>query len=123
MMPAILVSTILGVIRSMEAFEIELLLGIPIGLFVYSTKIRDMVSYEPPEYAPATALGTMFLVVLLALVAFQRWYVGDSVLNKGQGLVDCPDGFTREERFRIYVLGLLFSPFSAGGVGLDPSAR
>ena len=76
MMPAILVSTILGVIRSMEAFEIELLLGIPIGLFVYSTKIRDMVSYEPPEYAPATALGTMFLVVLLALVAFQRWYVG-----------------------------------------------
>ena len=76
MMPAILVSTILGVIRSMEAFEIELLLGVPIGLFVYSTKIRDMVSYEPPEYAPATALGTMFLVVLLALVAFQRWYVG-----------------------------------------------
>lgn len=76
MMPAILVSTILGVIRSMEAFEIELLLGVPIGLFVYSTKIRDMVTYEPPEYAPATALGTMFLVVLLALVAFQRWYVG-----------------------------------------------
>ncbi len=76
MMPAILVSTILGVIRSMEAFEIELLLGVPIGLFVYSTKIRDLVAYEPPEYAPATALGTMFLVVLLALVAFQRWYVG-----------------------------------------------
>ena len=76
MMPAILVSTILGLIRSMEAFEIELLLGVPIGLFVYSTKIRDLVAYEPPEYAPATALGTMFLVVLLALVVFQRWYVG-----------------------------------------------
>lgn len=85
MMPAILVSTILGVIRSMEAFEIELLLGVPIGLFVYSTKIRDMVSYEPPEYAPATALGTMFLVVLLALVAFQRWYVGRKMFRTVTG--------------------------------------
>jgi len=85
MMPAILVSTILGVIRSMEAFEIELLLGVPIGLYVYSTKIRDMVTYEPPEYAPATALGTMFLVVLLALVAFQRWYVGRKMFRTVTG--------------------------------------
>ena len=46
MMPAILVSTVLGLIRSMEAFEIELLLGVPIGLFVYSTKIRDLVAYQ-----------------------------------------------------------------------------
>ena len=62
MMPAILVSTVLGLIRSMEAFEIELLLGVPIGLFVYSTKIRDLVAYEPPEYAAATALGSIFLI-------------------------------------------------------------
>ena len=76
MMPAILVATILGLIRSMEAFEIELLLGVPIGLFVYSTKIRDLVAYEPPEYAPATALGSIFLIFLLLLVALQRSYIG-----------------------------------------------
>lgn len=76
LMPAILVATILGLIRSLEAFEIELLLGVPIGLFVYSTKIRDLVAYEPPEYAPATALGTIFLVVLLIMVALQKWYLG-----------------------------------------------
>jgi iron(III) transport system permease protein len=76
MMPAILVSTVLGLIRSMEAFEIELLLGVPIGLFVYSTKIRDLVAYEPPEYAPATALGSIFLVLLLVMVALQRRYLG-----------------------------------------------
>jgi iron(III) transport system permease protein len=76
MMPAILVSTVLGLIRSMEAFEIELLLGVPIGLFVYSTKIRDLVAYEPPEYAPATALGSIFLVLLLVMVALQRSYIG-----------------------------------------------
>jgi len=76
MTPAILVTTLLGLIRALEAFEIELLLGLPIGLFVYSTKIRDLVTYEPPQDAPATALGTVFLVVLLLLVAFQRWYIG-----------------------------------------------
>jgi iron(III) transport system permease protein len=76
MMPAILVSTVLGLIRSMEAFEIELLLGVPIGLFVYSTKIRDLVAYEPPDYASATALGSIFLLLLLVMVALQRWYLG-----------------------------------------------
>ena len=60
----------------MEAFEIELLLGVPIGLFVYSTKIRDLVAYEPPEYAPATALGSIFLLLLLVMVALQRSYLG-----------------------------------------------
>jgi len=85
MMPAILVSTILGLIRSMEAFEIELLLGVPIGLFVYSTKIRDLVAYEPPEYAPATALGSIFLIVLLLLVALQRRYIGQRLYRTVSG--------------------------------------
>jgi iron(III) transport system permease protein len=76
MMPAILVSTVLGLIRSMEAFEIELLLGVPIGLFVYSTKIRDLVAYEPPDYASATALGSIFLLLLLVMVVLQRNYLG-----------------------------------------------
>src|SRR5215475_1784783 len=49
MMPAILVTTILGLIRSLEAFEIELLLGTPIGLQVYSTKIHELVTWEPPQ--------------------------------------------------------------------------
>ena len=56
MMPAILVTTILGIIRSLEAFEIELLLGTPIGLQVYSTKIHELVTWEPPQFAPAMAL-------------------------------------------------------------------
>ena len=79
MAPAIIVSTILGLIRSLDAFEVELLLGVPIRLFVYSTKIRDLVTFEPPQYAPALAMGTMLLVVLLLSVAGQRWYVGRHV--------------------------------------------
>jgi len=76
MMPAILVSTILGVIRSLEAFEIELLLGTPIGLQVFSTKIHELVTWEPPQFAPAMALSTIFLGLLLFMVALQRRYIG-----------------------------------------------
>jgi iron(III) transport system permease protein len=76
MMPAILVTTILGIIRSLEAFEIELLLGTPIGLQVYSTKIHELVTWEPPQFPPAMALSTVFLGVLLLLVALQRKYIG-----------------------------------------------
>src|SRR5216683_734880 len=75
MAPAILVSAVLGLIRSLDAFEIELLLGTPIRLFVYSTQIRDLVSFAPPQYAPASALGSVLLVVLLVLVAVQRLYL------------------------------------------------
>ncbi|MBI4489325.1 MAG: iron ABC transporter permease [Deltaproteobacteria bacterium] len=76
MMPAILVTTILGLIRSLEAFEIELILGVPAGLHVYSTKIHELVTWEPPQFPPAMALSTLFLVVLLLLVALQRLYIG-----------------------------------------------
>ncbi len=76
MMPVMLVTTILGLIRSLEAFEIELLLGVPIGLHVFSTKIYSFVTHEPPQFPAATALGTFFLVMLLSLVALQRLYIG-----------------------------------------------
>jgi iron(III) transport system permease protein len=97
MMPAILVSTVLGLIRSMEAFEIELLLGVPIGLFVYSTKIRDLVAYEPPAYAPATALGSIFLVLLLIMVALQRSYLGQRLYRTvtGRGFSTTPTSLGR----------------------------
>jgi len=108
MMPAILVATILGLIRSFEAFEIELLLGVPIGLFVYSTKIRDLVAYEPPDYAPATALGSIFLVLLLLLVAVQRWHIGrhlyTTVTGRGFGTQLTPLGRWRWWIFAVVML-------------------
>ena len=87
MMPVILVATILGLIRSLEAFEIELILGVPIGLHVFSTKIHSFVTHEPPQFPAATALGTFFLIMLLLLVALQRFYLGQrsftTVTGKG----------------------------------------
>ncbi len=85
MMPTILVATILGLIRSMEAFEIELTLGVPIGLHVFSTKIYSFINIEPPEFAQAAALGTFFLGVLLLLVWLQRLYLGRKVFTTVTG--------------------------------------
>jgi iron(III) transport system permease protein len=75
MMPTILVALILGLIRSLEAFEIELILGRPVGLHVFSTKIYSFMTVEPPQFAPASALGSFFLVVLGLLVVFQRLFL------------------------------------------------
>ena len=63
-----LTAFIAGLIRSLEAFEVEQILGAPSGIFVYSTRIYDLVNNEPPKFAQAMALSTMF-VVLLAVLA------------------------------------------------------
>jgi iron(III) transport system permease protein len=112
MMPAILVTTILGLIRSLEAFEIELLLGTPIGLQVYSTKIHELVTWEPPQFAPAMALRTVFLGVLLMMVALQRKYIGkrsyETITGRGFSIRPTPLG---KWRYPAFVLVLLFAVF------------
>jgi iron(III) transport system permease protein len=108
MMPAILVTTILGIIRSLEAFEIELVLGTPIGLQVYSTKIHELVTWEPPQFAPAMALSTVFLGILLLMVALQRRYVANksyATLN-GRGFSIRP---THLGRWRYPAFGLVLA--------------
>ena len=105
MMPAILVTTILGLIRSLEAFEVELLLGTPIGLQVYSTKIHELVTWEPPQFAPAMALSTVFLGVLLLMVALQRRYISqrnyETVTGRGFSVRATPLGRWRYPAFAL----------------------
>jgi len=110
MAPAILVTTILGLIRSLEAFEIELLLGIPIGLQVYSTKIHELVTWEPPQFAPAMALSTLFLGLLLFMVALQRQYIGKRVYATvtGRGFSMRPTQLGRW-RYPAFALVLTFA--------------
>lgn len=74
--PTILVVLILGLIRSMEAFEIELILGYPAKIEVYSTLIYRLAHRSPPEYGQATILGMVVLTTVLPLIAFQQWYTG-----------------------------------------------
>jgi iron(III) transport system permease protein len=68
--PMILAITVLSFIRGLQSFNTELLLGAPVGIYVYSTRIYDYIRQEPPAFGEATALGSVFLVVLAVLLFF-----------------------------------------------------
>jgi iron(III) transport system permease protein len=71
--PAILTGALAGFIKSLEAFEVEQLLGRPSDIFVYSTRIYDLASWEPPKFADAMTLSTIVLLILLVIaLAYQR---------------------------------------------------
>jgi iron(III) transport system permease protein len=85
--PAILTGALAGFIKSLEAFEVEQLLGRPADIYVYSTRIYDLASWEPPNFKSAMALSTFVLVVLLLIaLAYQRLSRGGSyatILGRG----------------------------------------
>lgn len=68
--PMILAISVLSFIRGLQSFNTELLLGTPAGIYVYSTKIYDYLQREPAAYGEATALGSVFLLALAALLFF-----------------------------------------------------
>ncbi len=72
MTPIIIVVMLLSVIRIFSSFETELLLGVPWGFYVYSTKIVDLARQEPPLVNQAAALGSIILVFLAAVIPLQR---------------------------------------------------
>jgi iron(III) transport system permease protein len=74
--PAILVVLILGMIRSMESFEIELILGAPAKIDVYSTLIYRLALQDRPQYGVATVLSMAILLLAIPFIGFQQWYSG-----------------------------------------------
>ena len=86
--PMILAVSVLSFIRGLQSFNTELLLGTPAGIYVYSTKIYDFLQREPRAFGEATALGSVFLVVLAVLLYFYwRYLRGDRKFTvvTGQG--------------------------------------
>jgi iron(III) transport system permease protein len=88
--PTILTVTIAGLIRSLEAFEIEQLIGTPAGIDVYATRIFDLISWSPAQFSPAMALSTFFLGVLFVLALFYQRFTATrefgTVTGKGMSL-------------------------------------
>lgn len=72
MTPIIVVVFLLSVIRIFSSLEVELLLGVPWGFYVYSTKIVDLARQEPPLVNQAAALGSIILIFLAAFIPLQR---------------------------------------------------
>ncbi len=73
MAPALLIVLLLSCIHSMQAFEVEAILGPPFQFFIFSTKVYRLINQEPPLFASATALSTSVLILVLPLIFLQRW--------------------------------------------------
>jgi iron(III) transport system permease protein len=84
--PALIVTAIMGVIRGLESFEIELVLGAPKRIDVYSTLIYDLTRYDPINFASAFALGILIVWImgLLAIASRRSTRQGHHVTVSGQ---------------------------------------
>ena len=71
--PGILTVLVLSLIRAMQTFEIEMVLGPPFNFWVFGTKIYILVAQVPPEFAPATALAVIGFVLITPLIVAHRW--------------------------------------------------
>lgn len=70
--PPLLVAFLMALIRSLESFEIELVLGLPANFAVYSTKMYQILRGSPPDFAGASVLATVMLVLVAPLLVIQR---------------------------------------------------
>jgi iron(III) transport system permease protein len=72
-LPAILTVTALVIVLSLESFELEALLGIPAGIFVFTTRIFDLLFLQNfAEFGTASALALVLMMITLTLIIFQR---------------------------------------------------
>ena len=72
-LPAIIAILLLAMIRAMQSFEIELVLGPAFGFYVYSTQVYALIGQEPPDFGAASALATVGLLLITPLIFVQRW--------------------------------------------------
>jgi iron(III) transport system permease protein len=72
MAPIVGVVLLLGIVHSLQAFELELILGFPFRFYVFSTQIYWLLSQQPPEFPAAMALSSVILFVIVPLVILQR---------------------------------------------------
>ncbi len=73
MAPIVSVVLLLTTIYCFHSFEIELVLGVPIRFFVFSSLTYQLIGQEPPLFPNAAALSTMVLLLLIPFVVLQRW--------------------------------------------------
>ncbi len=70
--PAIFVAFIYVFIGALEQFEIPAVIGIPAGIFVFSTKIFfEATAKSPPDFGLTNAYGVAFIIISIGLL---YWY-------------------------------------------------
>lgn len=73
MTPAILIAFVLGILRSLEGFEVELILGGPAKISVYSTMIYQILLEVPPSYGKASVLSVTALMMVIPMILLQQY--------------------------------------------------
>lgn len=76
MMPAILAVELIVLMRSLESFEVEQILGPPINLQVMSTWIYATFYQQQPRLDAASALAVLLVASMLLLVVLQQRFIG-----------------------------------------------
>jgi iron(III) transport system permease protein len=75
MLPAIISSFMLSLIRGIESFESPLFFGLPAGITVITTEIYNAINHRAtPGYQYATALSFAIMVLMFLLVIWQ-WHL------------------------------------------------
>ncbi len=87
--PALLTAFLASFIRSLEAFEIEQVVGVPAGIYNYGTRIYDLIFHDPPLFPQTLALSAVFLMLLLLMaIPYHRYLVsaGNRPTITGRGV-------------------------------------
>ena len=66
--PIVGVVLLLGIVHSLQAFELELILAFPFRFYVFSTQIHFLLNQQLPQFAAATALGSTILFIMVPLI-------------------------------------------------------
>ena len=82
-LPAIVIVTLMSVAASLQAFEVELILGPRRGIDVYSTIMYRFIGQEPAQFGPATALGVLVMLAMLPFALWQYRSCRDAKLHDG----------------------------------------
>jgi iron(III) transport system permease protein len=70
--PTVAIVFLLGFVRLWQSFEVERVLGVPQGFYVYGTRIYDLLNQSIPDYGAATVLSCLILIFMFPLLVFQR---------------------------------------------------
>ena len=113
LLPSLLAVLLAGLIRGLEAFQIELLLGQPVGIYVYATRVYDLIQWDPPLFPQAMALSTLFLGILFVLAVFYQRFTRDrhfaTVSGRGVSFRSIDIGW---QRYLISIVLLAFIAFA-----------
>ncbi len=109
LMPGILAVVIYQCMTALEVFEVPGILGLPAGIYVFSTKIYSVLhAVELPNYGKANALSIIYVVIAIAAT----WMYARVISRSERFTIITGKGYRPREiglgRWRWPALGLVF---------------